>query len=335
MTSAEIIELYRPVTSSATTRASPSSSFAARAASCGTPTAGSISTSSPAGGSTASATAIPRVVAAIREQAGKLIHVANNYYMEPQGAARADHLRALLRREVLLLQLRRGGQRRRAQARPPGHAPGAIQDHHLREQLPRAHAGGHHRHRAAEVPQGLEPLVPGFSYAPFNDLAAVRRWSTRRPRAIMVEPIQGEGGVNIAAPEFLRGLRELCDRERHAADLRRSPDRLRPHRQVVRLSALRRHAGHHDAGQGPRRRRGHRRDRRRSRKSPRSWCPARTPAPSAATRSPAPRGIATFEAIEQEGLLENATRMGDYVDRAPQRPEAASSRSSAKCAARG
>ncbi len=47
--------------------------------------------------------------------------------------------------------------------------------------------------------------MPGFFYAPFNDLEAVRRLVDNETRAIMVEPIQGEGGVNIATPEFLPG----------------------------------------------------------------------------------------------------------------------------------
>src|SRR6185369_11579042 len=59
--------------------------------------------------------------------------------------------------------------------------------------------------------QGLGPLVAGFVYAPFNDLEAVRQKIDRETCAILVEPIQGEGGVRPASPEFLRGLRELAD----------------------------------------------------------------------------------------------------------------------------
>ena len=59
--------------------------------------------------------------------------------------------------------------------------------------------------------QGFQPLVPGFAYAPLNDLAAVEKLVDEETCAILVEPIQGEGGVNVAAPEFLRALRDLCD----------------------------------------------------------------------------------------------------------------------------
>lgn len=60
--------------------------------------------------------------------------------------------------------------------------------------------------------QPFEPLVPGVTFAPFNDLGAAERAITDRVCAVFVEPIQGEGGVIPADPEFLRGLRDLCDR---------------------------------------------------------------------------------------------------------------------------
>jgi acetylornithine/N-succinyldiaminopimelate aminotransferase len=59
--------------------------------------------------------------------------------------------------------------------------------------------------------EGFRPLVPGFMYAPLNDMAEVERLVDEETCAILVEPIQGEGGVNIAATEWLRGLRDLCD----------------------------------------------------------------------------------------------------------------------------
>jgi len=59
--------------------------------------------------------------------------------------------------------------------------------------------------------QGLYPLLAGFEYAPLNDLDAVRSLVDDETCGILVEPIQGEGGVNFCTDEFLRGLRELCD----------------------------------------------------------------------------------------------------------------------------
>lgn len=59
--------------------------------------------------------------------------------------------------------------------------------------------------------QGLEPLLPGFVYCPFGDLEAVKNAVDDETAAIMVEPIQGEGGVNMPPKGFLEGLRTLCD----------------------------------------------------------------------------------------------------------------------------
>ncbi|OHE85164.1 MAG: acetylornithine aminotransferase [Lysobacterales bacterium RIFOXYA1_FULL_69_10] len=61
--------------------------------------------------------------------------------------------------------------------------------------------------------EGFEPLPPGFAYSDFNDLAAAERaMADGSVCAVLVEPVQGEGGVTPATPEFLVGLRELCDR---------------------------------------------------------------------------------------------------------------------------
>src|SRR2546425_1906291 len=59
--------------------------------------------------------------------------------------------------------------------------------------------------------KGLEPLLAGFCYAPFGDLDAVARLIDSETCAILVEPIQGEGGINLPPPGYLEGLRELAD----------------------------------------------------------------------------------------------------------------------------
>ena len=59
--------------------------------------------------------------------------------------------------------------------------------------------------------EGFDPLLPGFKHVPFNDLDAVRKAITGKTAAIMVEPIQGEGGVNCPSDNYLKGLRALCD----------------------------------------------------------------------------------------------------------------------------
>jgi acetylornithine/N-succinyldiaminopimelate aminotransferase len=58
---------------------------------------------------------------------------------------------------------------------------------------------------------GFEPLLPGFAYAPFDDLAAAEALVDDSTAGFLVEPIQGEGGIRAASPEFLQGLRRICD----------------------------------------------------------------------------------------------------------------------------
>jgi acetylornithine/N-succinyldiaminopimelate aminotransferase len=59
--------------------------------------------------------------------------------------------------------------------------------------------------------QGFDPLLPGFSFVPFNDLAALAQAVDDTVCAVLLEPIQGEGGVNLPSPDYLKGLRQLCD----------------------------------------------------------------------------------------------------------------------------
>jgi acetylornithine aminotransferase/acetylornithine/N-succinyldiaminopimelate aminotransferase len=63
----------------------------------------------------------------------------------------------------------------------------------------------------AKVKKGFEPMVPGFRHMPFNNLAAARAALSPATVAILIEGVQGEGGVTPATPEYLLGLRQLCD----------------------------------------------------------------------------------------------------------------------------
>jgi acetylornithine aminotransferase len=66
-----------------------------------------------------------------------------------------------------------------------------------------------------KVQAGFEPLVPGFVRVPLNDIAALRQVAAQDKSvvAVLVEPIQGEGGINLATMQYLRELRDLCDRQ--------------------------------------------------------------------------------------------------------------------------
>jgi acetylornithine/N-succinyldiaminopimelate aminotransferase len=62
-----------------------------------------------------------------------------------------------------------------------------------------------------KIKKGFAPLLEGFVHLPFGDLPAVANAISPKTVAVMVEPVQGEGGIHIATPEFLRGLRGICD----------------------------------------------------------------------------------------------------------------------------
>ena len=64
-----------------------------------------------------------------------------------------------------------------------------------------------------KVKKGFEPAVEGFKQVPFNDLDAMRRAITPKTAAILIEPVQGESGITIGKPEYLIGLRRLCDEQ--------------------------------------------------------------------------------------------------------------------------
>lgn len=155
----------------------------------------------------------PEVVAAIREQAGRLIHVANNFYNEPQGQlAELLARRSFGGRSFFCNSGAEAMEGAVKLARLAGCAAGrykfvSMLDSFHGRTFAAITATGQEKYH-----QGFAPLVPGFSYAPFNDLAAVERLIDRETAGVIVEPIQGEGGVNVATPEFMKGLRALCDR---------------------------------------------------------------------------------------------------------------------------
>jgi predicted acetylornithine/succinylornithine family transaminase len=159
----------------------------------------------------------PKVVEAVREQVGQLVHVPNTWYMEPQGAfAQALSKRSLGGDETpgQCFFCNSGAEANEAAvklARAYGHPKG-------RYKIITMEGGFHGRTFAAltataqpKYHAGFEPMVPGFVYVPYDDLDAVARAIDDQTAAVLVEPIQGEGGVNVPDPDYLPGLRELCD----------------------------------------------------------------------------------------------------------------------------
>src|SRR4051794_21108266 len=154
----------------------------------------------------------PEITAALVEQSRELLHVSNLYYNEPQGR--------LAKRLVQLIGPGRcffcnsGAEANEGLfklARKFGHGEGrygiitTFESFHGRTLAGIAATG------QEKVKKGFEPLVGGFKHVPFNDLDAMRKAVTPDTAAVLIEPIQGESGVTLATPEYLRGLRQLCD----------------------------------------------------------------------------------------------------------------------------
>jgi predicted acetylornithine/succinylornithine family transaminase len=155
----------------------------------------------------------PRVVEAVRDQVGTLIHVPNTWYIEAQGAfAQALSDRSFGGQCFFCNSGAEANEAAIKMAKAYGHASGRYK---IITMLGGFHGRTYAALTATAQPKyhaGFEPMVPGFTYVPFNDLAAVAAAIDDQTAAVMVEPIQGEGGVNIPAPGYLEGLRELCDR---------------------------------------------------------------------------------------------------------------------------
>ncbi len=158
----------------------------------------------------------PRVVVALQKQAQRLMHVSNHYHNEPQ----INLAKALIKNTF------------------PGKAffcnsgteaiEAAIKlaRRHSREikkkdrfEIITMHGSFHGRTMGAlsataqeKIHKSFEPLLEGFRYVPFNDPRAVEAAITERTCAVLVEPLQGEGGVNVPAKGYLRSLRDICSR---------------------------------------------------------------------------------------------------------------------------
>jgi len=153
----------------------------------------------------------PKVVEAIRQQAGELLHIDNTFYSEPQGK-----LAQLLSERAF------GGKcffcNSGAEANEAALKLARLHTAPEKYKFITAEGSFHGRTLATLAAtaqpkhhEGLLPLLPGFSYVPFNDIAALEAAFSDEVAAVMVEPIQGEGGINLATVEYLQAIRRLCD----------------------------------------------------------------------------------------------------------------------------
>src|SRR5579872_6889307 len=159
--------------------------------------------------------ASPAITEALVEQSRKLVHVSNFYYHGPQGRLAQALVNLIgpgkcffsnsgVEANEGLFKL----------ARKFGHDEGrfeiitTVNSFHGRTLAAIAATG------QEKIKKGFEPSVPGFVHVPYNDLAAARAAISPATAAILIEGIQGEGGVTSATPEYLLGLRQLCDEKK-------------------------------------------------------------------------------------------------------------------------
>ena len=156
----------------------------------------------------------PKVVQAIRDQAAKLTHASNLFANEPatQLAAKLVELSGLGGKVFFCNSGAEANEAAIKLARKWGSQNGG------RYEVATFRKGLHGRTLAtvaataqAWCQEGYDPLPVGFAYADYNDLESVKAAVNEKTVAVMVEAVQGEGGVTPADPEFLKGLRALCD----------------------------------------------------------------------------------------------------------------------------
>jgi acetylornithine aminotransferase/acetylornithine/N-succinyldiaminopimelate aminotransferase len=157
----------------------------------------------------------PKVVGTMREQAATLLHVSNLFHIPQQ-----VHLAKLLCEHSFADRVFFSNSGAEANETAIKLARKWAKEHGASDRGDIiSMRGGFHGRTLATVTataqekyhHGFEPLPPGFKYVPFNDLRAVERAIDSRTAAVLVEPIQGEGGVNVPDDGYLPGLRKLCD----------------------------------------------------------------------------------------------------------------------------
>ncbi|MEY2585560.1 MAG: acetylornithine/N-succinyldiaminopimelate aminotransferase [Verrucomicrobiota bacterium] len=157
----------------------------------------------------------PEITDALLEQSRKLLHVSNLYFTKPQ-AALAEALVRLIGpgRCFFCNSGAEANEGLYKLARKFGHDEGRFEiittdgSFHGRTLAGIAATG------QEKVKKGFEPMVAGFRQVPFNDLDAMRAAVTPQTAAILIEAIQGESGITAATPQYLLGLRKLCDERR-------------------------------------------------------------------------------------------------------------------------
>lgn len=163
----------------------------------------------------------PRLVQAVCEQAGRLMHVSNLYMTEPQGLLAEEmnlhHIglpgkiffsnSGAEANDGLIKSARRYGHLKpQADGKPRFEVLTFHQSFHGRTLGSMAATG------QAKIQLGFDPLLPGFRYLQYNEIEALEAAVREETVAILLEPVQGEGGVHVASAEFLKAVEAVCKR---------------------------------------------------------------------------------------------------------------------------
>jgi acetylornithine/N-succinyldiaminopimelate aminotransferase len=159
----------------------------------------------------------PNLLRALQQQASQLIHTSNLYYSRPQGEL-AEKLVGIVGQPGKVFFSNSGAEANEAAiklARKFGNECRGVKEPEMLTFTNSFHGrtmAGISATGQEKMKTGFAPLLAGFRHLPFNDLKAVESSVGENTVAVLVEPVQGEGGINPATREFLLGLRELCDR---------------------------------------------------------------------------------------------------------------------------
>ena len=160
----------------------------------------------------------PKVVVAIQKQAQRLIHVSNLYHIEPQVMLAKLLVKNSFADKVFFCNS--GAEANEAAikiARKYAHEHFGAECFEIISTFNSFHGRTIATLTATgqtKFQKGFEPLLPGFKHVPFNNIDALRAAVSERTCAVMLEPIQAEGGVNLPSEDYLKQVRELCDEKK-------------------------------------------------------------------------------------------------------------------------
>ena len=153
----------------------------------------------------------PKVMAAVRDQVAKLIHIPNNFFGINQARLAREIVRVSFPGKVFFCN---SG----AEANEAAIKLSRLFGQGGRYEIITTTNSFHGRTMGAlsatgqeKYQKGFAPLVGGFTAVPFNDIGALAAAVNERTIAVMIEPIQGEGGINVASPGYMKAVRALCD----------------------------------------------------------------------------------------------------------------------------